>query len=156
MPRPERGVKPALGLLCAAALLVLGSAQAASVYRWVDADGVVHYDDTSSRGTRMTRQYMDDRVIPDQPQWQGVIPGELLAEVEQRCSNARERLLNYRAAPVIYGRDPSGNVYTLSTTQARLMLAEIQAEADRYCAPDSARRIHAERRQRTRDQRAAR
>lgn len=135
------------GLLGALSLL-LGTVQAASVYRWVDENGVVHYDDTRSSGTRLTRQYLDDRVIADEPAWAGVIPGELLAEVEQRCANSRERLLNYRAAPVIYGHDPSGNVYTLSATQSKLMLAEIQAEADRYFAPDAARRIHAERQQR--------
>lgn len=135
-----------------AVVLLLGSAlasfdsQARSVYRWVDKNGLVHYDDTSSGGTKMTREYMDDRVIPDEPEWKGVIPGDLVAEVRQRCSNAKERLANYRAAPVIYGRDPSGNVYTLSPTQARLMLAEIQAESDRYCRPDAPRRVFEERR----------
>lgn len=124
-----------------------GIAQAAGpgVFRWVDRNGVVHYDDTSSGAQRMTREYLDDRVIPDQPEWAGVVPGELVAEVGKRCGNARERLANYRAAPEIYGRDPSGNVYRLSVTQAKLMLAEIQTESDYYCRPDAPRRIYAER-----------
>ena len=129
-------------LACAAAT---GAATAASVFRWVDKNGVVHYDDTSSGGQKMTREYLDDRVIPDQPEWAGVIPGEFVAEVQQRCSNATERLANYRSAPQIYSRDPSGNVYALSPTQAKLMLAEIQTESDRYCRPDAPRRLYGER-----------
>ena len=132
-------------LLACALLAATCAASASSVYRWVDKNGVIHYDDTSSGGKKMTREYLDDRVIPEEPEWIGAIPAEFAAEVQQRCSNARERLINYRSAPEIYGRDPSGNVYALSPTQARLMLAEIQAESDRYCGPDAARRIYAER-----------
>ena len=121
------------------------AASASSVYRWTDKNGVVHYDDTSSGGKKMTREYMDDRVIPDEPEWAGVIPADFVADVQLRCSNAKERLANYRSAPEIYGRDPSGNVYRLSPTQARLMLAEIQGESDRYCRPDAPRRVYAER-----------
>lgn len=118
---------------------------AASVYRWVDQNGVVHYDDTQSAGKKMTREHFEDREIPDQPEWTGVIPSAVIAEVQQRCANSRERIVNYRSTSVIYGRDPSGNVYQLSPMQARLMLTEIQAEADRYCADDAPRRIYAER-----------
>lgn len=156
----ERAVSHMMKLV--AAVMVFGSAlaafdtQARSVYRWVDKNGLVHYDDTNSGGTKMTREYMDDRVIPDEPEWKGVIPGELVAEVKQRCSNASERLANYRAAPVIYGRDPSGNVYTLSPNQSRLMLAEIQAEADRYCGADAPRRIFEERRAQAKAERSQR
>lgn len=119
---------------------------AAGVYRWVDRDGIVHYDDTNTGGRKMTRAYMDDRVIPETPEWEGVIPGELIAEVEQRCAHAKERLVQYQSAPEIYGRDPSGNVYRLSPNQARLMIGEIQTEASHYCRPDAPRRIFAERR----------
>lgn len=132
-------------LLMWSCLAATGAAPASSVYRWVDKNGVVHYDDTSSGGKKLTREYMEDRVIPEEPEWAGVIPGEFVAEVLQRCSNAKERLANYRSAPEIYGRDPSGNVYKLSATQAHLMLAEIQGESDRYCRSDALRRIYAER-----------
>lgn len=129
-------------LVCA---VVMGSAAASSVFRWVDKNGVVHYDDTSSGGQKMTREYLDDRKVADQPEWAGVIPGEFVAEVQQRCSNATERLANYRSAPQIYGRDPSGNVYPLSPTQAKLMLAEIQTESESYCRQDAPRRLYSAR-----------
>ena len=121
-------------------------AQARSVYRWVDEDGRVHYDDMNNRGQRMTREYMARREVPEQPDWAGVIPAEVVTEVRQRCANARSRLESYRSAPEIYGRDPSGNVYRLSDTQARLMLAEIRQESAYYCGDNAARRVHADRR----------
>lgn len=142
------------GMALILAVCVIGVAQARSVYRWVDRNGVVHYDDTNSGGQRMTREYLADRVIPDEPEWAGVIPGDLVAEVRQRCDNARERLANYRTASEIYGRDPSGNVYRLSVRQARLMVAELQAESDRYCRPDAAQREHADRIAQARAERA--
>lgn len=138
-------IRAASAALALSAVLWAHQASARSVYRWVDKNGVVHYDDTQSAGQRMTREHFEDREIPDQPEWTGVIPRAFVVEVEQRCANSRERLVNYRSAPVIYGRDPSGNVYQLSPSQARLMLTEIQGEIDRYCADDAPRRVYAER-----------
>jgi hypothetical protein len=132
----------ACAVLAVAAWIASHDAVARSVYRWVDANGVVHYDDTQSAGQRMTREHFEGREIPEQPEWKGIIPRAVIVEVEQRCANSRERLLNYRSARVIYGRDPSGNTYQLSPAQARLMLAEIQAEIDRYCADDAPRRVY--------------
>lgn len=139
------GLRVAPAALALIAMLVGSDVTARSVYRWVDKNGVVHYDDTQSAGQKMTREHFEDRDIPEQPEWNGVVPRDLVVEVQQRCTNSRERLVNYRAAPVIYGRDPSGNVYQLSPAQARLMLTEIQGEIDRYCADDAPRRIYAER-----------
>lgn len=135
-----------VGAVLLTAMLSSTSLQAAGVYRWTDRNGVVHYDDTSSAGQKLTRDFLEDRDIPAKPEWEGVIPGELIAEVEQRCAHAKERLVQYRSAPEIYGRDPSGNVYRLSPNQARLMVGEIQTEATHYCRPDAPRRVFAERR----------
>lgn len=133
-------------LLAASMLLAALSlpAAAASVYRWVDKNGVVHYDDTSTVAERVTRDIFTQK-IPDRPEWAGRVPPELVAEIEQRCHHASERHAQYGAAPVIYGTDPDGNIYQLSDTQARLMLAEIGGEMDRYCAADAPQRILAER-----------
>ncbi len=139
--RSCRFLSLALAVLSASFIQI---ASAGGVYRWVDKNGVVHYDDTNTVAERVTRDIFKQD-IPDRPDWDGVVPPELVEEVAQRCSHARERLANYSAAPVIYGRDPSGNVYQLSSTQARLMLAEISAEADEYCGPDAPRRIYMQR-----------
>ncbi len=133
-------------LLVATLLGQSATTQARGVYRWLDEDGRVHYDDMNSRGQRLTREYMARRKVPEQPDWAGTIPAEVVTEVRQRCANARSRLESYRSAPEIYGRDPSGNVYRLSDTQARLMLAEIRQESAYYCGDDAARRVLADRR----------
>lgn len=137
MRDPSRAGSAVLILL---AVFWLQDAGARSVYRWVDKNGIVHYDDTQSAGEKMTREHFEGRDIPDQPEWTGIVPHAVVVDVQQRCANSRERLGNYRSAPVIYGRDPSGNVYQLSPAQSRLMLTEIQGEIDRYCADDAPRR----------------
>lgn len=134
--------------LIAAVLLVLVAAAAPAapgVFKWVDKNGVTHYDDVTTGGERMTREYLDKREIPDQPEWAGAIPGEFVEAVEQRCALNRERLANYRSASALYGRDPSGNTYPLSRTQAKLMIAESQREADYFCRANAARKIYSER-----------
>lgn len=138
-------------LLLLASLTLAGLAQAGSVYRWVDKDGVVHYDDTNTVAERVTRDIFE-KDLPDRPDWDGIIPADLTREVERRCRHSQERLTQYSAAPVIYGRDPSGNVYRLSDTQARLMIAEIRSEVDRYCQPGAARLIYTERRTQAREE----
>ena len=133
--------------LIAFVLLALdGAAQAApGVFKWVDKDGIIHYDDITSGGERLTREYLDKREIPDQPEWAGAIPGEFVAAVVERCELNRERLANYRAASSLYGRDPSGNTYPLSKTQAKLMIAETERETAYFCSDNAARRIYTER-----------
>lgn len=138
-------VRLLLCILLGALPLITSAVHARSVYRWVDENGRVHYDDINNRGQRMTREYMSKRVVQEQPEWAGIIPGELVAEVQQRCNSAKERLKSYGAAPEIYSRDPSGNVYRLSSTQSRLMLAEIQGEVDYYCGDKAPRRVFADR-----------
>lgn len=136
----------ALGLTLAAAVAqAAGVTPSPGVYKWVDRHGVVHYDDTTTTAERMTREYLDKRNLPDEPEWAGVIPGEFVAEVEQRCSLSRERLAGYRSASALYGRDPSGNTYPLSRTQAKLMIAESEREVAYWCRDQAVRKIYAER-----------
>lgn len=141
-------------MLAGLLLFIAASAAPSSVYRWVDKNGVVHYDDLTTGAERLTRDYLDKREIADQPEWAGVIPGEFVADVELRCAQNRERLANYRSASSLYGRDPSGNTYPLSSTQARLMIAETEREASYYCRDKAARKIYAERQAEQRAQQA--
>lgn len=135
-----------------AALLILpllGPAPvlAAGVYKWVDAQGVTHYDDHSvTQGQRLDRAYLDRRKVREVPKWLGMVPAEFAAQVKQRCELARSRRDNYRAAGQLYGRDPGGNVYAYSPTQSQLLLAESERETARYCAADAPQRLYAQRR----------
>lgn len=127
------------------AALAAATAQAAGVYKWVDRNGVVHYDDTQVvYSQRMTREYMDQRQIAADPGWTGPVPGAFVEEVEKQCSNNRERLGNYQNAKQLFGRDPSGNSYPLTPRQVALMVAETERDAKRYCQPDAARKLYIE------------
>lgn len=131
--------------LAAAPGLLSPQAPPHSVFRWVDKTGTVHYDDTSSGAEQMTREYLEKRVLPEQAEWTGAIPGEVVAEVKQNCATAQDRLANTRGAGQLYGRDPSGNTYPLSDTQSRLMIADTERETNYWCRPNAARKIYAER-----------
>ena len=124
--------------------LVASSAQA-GVYKWKDANGVMHYDDSQYvNSLRMTREYMDKRRVPADPGWSGAVPSDFVEKVERDCAHAQERLANYRDAAQIFGRDPSGTVYAMSEREAALMIAGIERESVRYCQPDAARKLYRE------------
>jgi hypothetical protein len=137
-----------LRLLCCGALLI-GAANAhavGAVYKWTDANGVTHYDDRSVvRGELITREYMNQRQIDAAPDWTGTIPSDVVDEVKARCDAASSRLDDYRAAPRLYGRDPDGNVYRLSSRQSALLIEQTQREVRRYCAPDAVQQNYANR-----------
>ncbi len=131
----------------AAALLVLlavmcGTAAAAGVYKWIDARGVVHYDDTYVIGTPLTQATLDRRVIAARTTLK--VPKDFVAEVARRCGIERERLANFRGATAMFGQDPSGNVYPLSPAQMRLTVLETDRDMQRYCGRNAADTLYAE------------
>lgn len=126
------------------ALLLAPAAPAASVYKWVDAQDRVHYDDRHVQEQRLTLQYLNDRAIPAQPE--SITPRAFVAAVEQDCRNTQDRAMAYRAATALYGRDPAGNGYRLSPRQQALEVAQAEREAARYCAPGAAETLYRERR----------
>ncbi|MGH8456692.1 MAG: DUF4124 domain-containing protein [Stenotrophobium sp.] len=131
-----------------AVLLLIASVPlyAGSAYKWVDRDGVVHYDDkTTLNSQRLTHGYIESRDIPAQPDWAGVIPGDFVAQVALQCRNSQSRLASYENAREIYGRDPGGDVYLMSPHQARLMILETRRDVRSYCAADAAKTLWTQR-----------
>lgn len=129
-----------LALLLALTPLLAGAA--GSVYRWTDAQGVVHYDDQSRLEQRLTRQSIARKPVPAEPS--ATVPNELVQAVRQRCVDLRERAASVRGALQLYGTDPAGNRYPLSPRQAALARAEADREEARYCGADAPRRIYRE------------
>ncbi len=134
-------------MLCTAALAVLPltSSAAGGVYKWTDGSGATHYDDRSVQGQLITRDYINQRQIKATPDWLGVVPADFVADVSLRCSQLSGRLQDYRGASQLFGRDPDGNVYALSASQAGLLIAETRRDAARYCRPNAAQLLYAER-----------
>ncbi|MDB5972152.1 MAG: hypothetical protein JWQ90_4602 [Hydrocarboniphaga sp.] len=130
----------ALLLLWIAALPVVTDA---AVYKWTDSQGALHYDDMNqASGHAMTQDDVKKRVVKAVPEWAGIVPAEFAHEVEQRCAQTRERLAGYRSAKTLYGRDPDGNTYRLSASQARLLVAETERETTGLCAADAPQRLY--------------
>lgn len=128
------------------ALLALAVPAAnAGVYKWVDVKGQTHYDDRSVTGQLVTRQVIDQRVIAAAPDWAtSSVPADYAQRVTARCAELGARLQAYRSATQLFGRDPDGQVYAMSSMQTGLAIAETRRDARLYCAPDAARELYAE------------
>lgn len=129
-------------VVVAALLSLAAPAQAAGVYKWVDAQGQVHYDDTNLLSLRLTQIDMDRRRIDARPTVR--TPRAFDDQVQQRCAVSRERLANYREARALYGQDPAGNVYLLSPRQTGIEVAESERDTALYCSAGAADRLYAE------------
>lgn len=130
------------GAMLLAVLLPTAAWSAGSVYKWTDAQGMVHYDDQSRLQQRLTRASIARAPVAAEPS--ATVPAELVAEVRRRCVDLRERAASMRSAGQLYGRDPAGNRYPLSARQAALALVEAESEQARYCHPDAPRRLYSE------------
>lgn len=126
------------------AVIATSSAFANGVYRWVDRSGMVHYDDTSTGREKMTLEYLAKREIAPATDWNGEIPADLILEAKDQCANTKDRLASTRGAKQLYGRDPSGNSYPLSASQAHLLISQTERESQYWCRPEAAKKIYAE------------
>ena len=118
-------------LLCAPGL------QAQSVYRWVDAQGRVHYGDPSAapRGAQ---------AVPGARAFGGAslaaIPGTTagadagVAGEADACEEARARLISYQSAGDIVETDALGVERRLDDGRREQLLARTELEVDRACA----------------------
>lgn len=126
-----------------ALLLVLMAALPANaqVYRWVDAQGQVHFDDRSRhRGLLVTREWLAARPVAAASGEAAGVPREWQTLYEQKCAIARERVAVLRTARAVYGLTPFGDEFPLSEAERRLALLESEAEAADHCRPDAARK----------------
>ena len=123
--------------------LIAAPASAAGVYRWVDENGRVHFEDKNViNSKRVTRTDMSKRQIPANPDWPP--PPDFVTEVKLACASQQDRLRSYEKAGVIVARDPSGNEAALSERQYRLMIEQVREEVQRLCAHDAPQRLYAE------------
>ena len=121
-------------LLAGLALCSAVPAQAAGgVFKLVDADGVVRYDDYSLLAERLSRASLARGLVAADAR--ATVPAEFVAEVAEQCSDLRERSDSYAQAREIYGHDPAGNQYRFSANQVALEVARLQQQARRYCRP---------------------
>lgn len=134
---PERWL-----LLCGGLCMAMAAGASGGVFKWVDARGIVHYDDYSLQAERLTRASIARGLVDADPK--ATVPAELVAEVAHQCSDLKERSASYASAQVLFGRDPVGNQYRLSNYQAALERAVLVQQSQRYCRPLAAQYIRIE------------
>lgn len=128
------------GVIFGAALLAASGAHAVGgVFKWVDRNGVVRYDDSSLLAERLTRATIARGFVAADAK--ATVPADLVAEVAQQCRDFKERTASYSDAREVYGRDPAGNQYRFSANQIALEVATLKQEAQRYCRPLAAQHL---------------
>jgi hypothetical protein len=150
----------AAGLLAGLCLTLPGLAQEASVFKWVDAQGVTHYSDqppANSTAQEMTIKYRkpdrsnlqarakapaDGRATPTAdtaPPVDSDDPAEadrqkVLAERQASCQQARDRVAKYSAAQRLYKPGPNGERVYLSDEELDAERSDAKRAVDEYCS----------------------
>lgn len=125
-----------LGLVC---LLTAGLSQA-EVYRWVDAQGVVHYsDNTNVSGAApvdLKNPDTSNRTAPSQP-LQDNTPADDSAQISavrnQQCAKAKEQLSKYKNAQKIVATDADGKQRELTADEQVTEIVRTQNRVKSLC-----------------------
>ncbi len=134
-------------LLALSALLLAGTSSAAPIYKWQDAEGRIHYEDTRPpegevKVIKPPTVYRGEPAEPAQPQpaAQGgsASPGPAAsADPETRarkCAESREALAQGQGAERMYTLDAQGNRTYLSTAEIEAHVAKLQQAVASWCA----------------------
>lgn len=147
-------------IIAAAAMLTLGlcsAAFAADIYKWVDADGNVHYGDKPA-GDHPERLNIDSRPTDEarvQQQTQaraeartqrreaeaaaaaeGPSEEEKRAEAQQRaerCQSARSTMQSFVTSRRLYREDESGERVYMDEAETQAARQRVEDQIDQYC-----------------------
>lgn len=144
-----------VGLVLLLALAAVALPAHAQVYRWVDADGVVHYTDkpppaheaealpirtepTDLEATLREQAERERRLeLADQLRADAAEDAAAAAEYEARlaksCMQARRRVRTIESEPRQWRVDDAGNRYVYNDAQRAAALAEAQAQVREWC-----------------------
>ncbi len=120
-------------------LLSVGATQAATLYKWTDEEGNVHYSQTRPEETKADRMQIKDSKKPQQkqeeesvepPENAGQDPRKLEAR-KRNCDIARANMEVYKNSERI--KKPDGTVVTLSDEMRQSKIKEAQAMIDENC-----------------------
>ena len=134
--------------------LVASAPTVASVYKWIDGSGQVHYgeppphDDARElkvptaptpdaaheqrrqQQQKLLRAYEEERAIQRREEEQAQRPE---AEREFQCRRARANIENARNSSALYAREGSGEKQFLCKAERHHYEARLEAEVQRYC-----------------------
>ena len=128
-------------------LAVACPASAGQVYKWIDANGRVHYSDTPRPG--WTRVDVKTGGVPSVAA-AAASAGSAEAAVEdaeespertrlraEECQKRRDQLETYRTSTQIIERDNLGNERTYTEEQRLQLIEQTQRQVSELCAPAS-------------------
>lgn len=141
------------GILAVLVFAGLVPTQAAEVFRWVDADGTLHFGDRPAAPDAQkiivpsatppsstppdpgrTQRLLDDYAT-DRAEHKAALAtaAKATAARERSCEEAKNRALETDQAAYLYERDAQGEKRILSETEYQLAHAQTQAEVARWC-----------------------
>lgn len=139
------------------ALVTIGTVSAAEIYKWVDADGSIHYGDRPSGDITEQRMAIESRatdpariqqdiqarqeiearaaeVAAQAPQ--GPTREELRAQVQERtqkCNMYRDRMDRFTNSRHLYREDTDGERVYLDDTEMQEARTKVQGQVNEYC-----------------------
>lgn len=130
----------------------------AKIYKWIDKNGTVHYDDKPPRENKSNKQLMD---IKEQNNAIQALPSDRLekrkklldamdedrkerkdqaaekkkkkAQLTKRCHNARDSLKSYQRSSYVYDLDKDGNRVVLPSTVRDNVIARLKGQIAENC-----------------------
>lgn len=133
-----------IAVLFVSVLMLTGTAQAASLYKWTDEEGNVHYSQTPPEHGQADKMHLKDTTPPqnaapaaaEEPEDQGIPEdaGQDTAEAQARqrnCEIARYNLETYKTSDRL--KQPDGTVIVISDEMRDAKMKEAQALIDIYC-----------------------
>ncbi len=143
--------------LIAASLMILvcgAAAQAAGVYKWVDAQGRIHYGDQPQNSTarplnipppppvdeglRQQREAMSKppKAKPEAQKKQDdtiTSAKEAREQITQNCTRMKERLSKYEAAAMLTDAGNDGERRLLNEDERKKLIEDTRGEVDKWC-----------------------
>lgn len=131
-----------LVLLLLGCLLLPGLASAGKVYRWVDAQGRVHYGDQPARDARELRQLDAPRpaasnAAPEQSESEPTADAseDAAAARATACTAKREQLKSYETATTLIEKDTLGREREYSSEERAQLVERARGEVQSLCEP---------------------
>jgi len=133
MPRP-------LFIALITTLALSTQVTAAPIYKWVDSDNRVHYEDT--RPPTGTVEVIKPRVIYLGEPSDKTAPADLqagdeaatrIAERQRMCTQSKERLAEAQAADRMYTLDEKGRRTYMAKDEIATHIAKLQEAVDSWC-----------------------
>jgi hypothetical protein len=126
-----------------ATLLLAAGMASAEMYRWVDADGKVHYSDRAVSGAQSVEVKTPgtepaapagDTDTPASAPTDSAEPGDEAAQVKaKQCELARQRLQTYESSDSIVRTDESGKQVTLSAEERVDTILRARKDVRAFC-----------------------